>query len=337
MGVLSAITGGAKAASAIATPIVGAVSAAKDRKWQEKMMEKQMSYNTEMYERQLSDTWDFYNDQKEYNSATAQRSRLEAAGLNPYLMMNGGSAGVAQSQSVPSANGVGLPSGYPRPGINGLTDSLGEIGNLIADLDIKSESAKQLKIENAYRGQKLYTELLEMRNRMKNDDSRVGIDAMLASVRKGLLQAQTGKTNTENMILGINAQAAALDVIRKQEELKTLPAQLQADLSYRLGEIALQVKEGKIKDKQLDKMLYEIEGTILDNNQKSMNQAEQSDTYKIRRGQLLATLRKCITDINVVGVDGAGPLAPLMMLLNNLGKASNGLDGDVFEQPINIR
>lgn len=337
MGVLSAITGGAEAASMIASPIVGAVSASKDRKWQEKMFNKQMDYNTEMYERQLSDTWDFYNDQKEYNSASEQRKRLEAAGLNPYLMMQGGSAGTAQSQGIPGANGVGLPSGYPRPGMNGVTEAIGSIGNLIADLDIKSESAKNLKIENMYKGQQLYTQLQEMRNRMKNDDARVGIDAMLASVQKGLLQAQTGKTNTENMLLGINTQAAALDVIRKQEELKTLPAQLQADLSYRLGEIALQVKEGKIKDKQLEKMLYEIEGTILDNNQKSMNQAEQSDTYKIRRGQLLATLRKCITDINVVGVDGAGPLAPLMMLLNNLGKASNSLDGDVFEQPINIR
>ena len=40
---------------------------------------------------------DMFNRTNEYNSASAQRSRLEEAGLNPYLMMNGGSAGIAQS------------------------------------------------------------------------------------------------------------------------------------------------------------------------------------------------------------------------------------------------
>ena len=34
---------------------------------------------------------------QEYNSAAQQRARLEAAGLNPYLMMSGGSAGTAQN------------------------------------------------------------------------------------------------------------------------------------------------------------------------------------------------------------------------------------------------
>ena len=38
-----------------------------------------------------------WQEQKEYNSAVAQRKRLEEAGLNPYLMMDGGNAGVMQS------------------------------------------------------------------------------------------------------------------------------------------------------------------------------------------------------------------------------------------------
>ena len=53
-----------------------------------KMLEKQMSYNKEMYNTQLGDQWKFYNDAKqnswdlfnasnEYNSAPAQRQRLE--------------------------------------------------------------------------------------------------------------------------------------------------------------------------------------------------------------------------------------------------------------------
>ena len=85
----------------------------------EKMLDKQMNYNKEMYQMQVGDQWEFYNDAKqnawdlygdqkdfqvdmwnktnEYNSPEAQRQRLEAAGLNPYIMINGGSAGVAGS------------------------------------------------------------------------------------------------------------------------------------------------------------------------------------------------------------------------------------------------
>ena len=100
----------------------------------EKMFDKQVAYNKEMYQQQLGDQWKFYNDSKqnawdlvanqqqfqtdmwnknnEYNSASSQRERLEAAGLNPYLMMNGGSAGTAQamSGSAGSAPSLAAPS-----------------------------------------------------------------------------------------------------------------------------------------------------------------------------------------------------------------------------------
>ncbi len=70
-----------------------------NRRWQEDMFKKETDYNTMMW-----------NKQNEYNSASAQRSRLEQAGLNPYLMMNGSDAGTASSVSSPSA---GTPSTTP--------------------------------------------------------------------------------------------------------------------------------------------------------------------------------------------------------------------------------
>lgn len=57
----------------------------------QQMFDQQMAYNREMYE-----------DQKSYNSASAQRQRLEAAGLNPYMMMSGGNAGSVTASSAPS-------------------------------------------------------------------------------------------------------------------------------------------------------------------------------------------------------------------------------------------
>lgn len=68
-----------------------------NNEFNERMMQKQMDYNTEMW-----------NKENEYNTAANQRKRLEDAGLNPYLMMNGGSAGVASS-----AGGVTPAQGNP--------------------------------------------------------------------------------------------------------------------------------------------------------------------------------------------------------------------------------
>ena len=54
-------------------------------------------FNERMAIQQRNWQEDMWNKENAYNTASAQRQRLEEAGLNPYLMMNGGSAGVAQS------------------------------------------------------------------------------------------------------------------------------------------------------------------------------------------------------------------------------------------------
>lgn len=66
------------------------------------MWQMQNQANVDMFNMQNDWTLNQWNRQNEYNSALAQRQRLEEAGLNPYLMMNGGNAGIGQS--VNSAN-----------------------------------------------------------------------------------------------------------------------------------------------------------------------------------------------------------------------------------------
>lgn len=69
----------------------------------------------------LSDMW---NKTNEYNSASAQRSRLEEAGLNPYLMMNGGSAGVAQSSGSSTPASASPPLSMQRQDFSGISNAL---------------------------------------------------------------------------------------------------------------------------------------------------------------------------------------------------------------------
>lgn len=60
-------------------------------------------FNERMAIQQRNWQENMWNKENAYNTASAQRQRLEEAGLNPYLMMNGGSAGIAQSAGTGTA------------------------------------------------------------------------------------------------------------------------------------------------------------------------------------------------------------------------------------------
>lgn len=91
-----------------------------NNQFNERMMEKQMAYNTDMF-----------NRQNDWNSATEQRKRLEQAGLNPYLMMNGGNAGTAANTL-----GVSAPTAAPASVVASQLDTASfndSIRNIISE------------------------------------------------------------------------------------------------------------------------------------------------------------------------------------------------------------
>lgn len=67
---------------------------------------------------------DMWNKTNEYNSASAQRTRLEEAGLNPYLMMNGGNSGTALSSGSTSPASASPPLSMQRQDFSGLSNTL---------------------------------------------------------------------------------------------------------------------------------------------------------------------------------------------------------------------
>lgn len=98
----------------------------------------QMNYkinqmNNQFNERMAMQQRDFqenmWNKENAYNTASAQRQRLEEAGLNPYLMMNGGSAGVAQSVgtgATASSSGNAVMQPF-QADYSGIGSSIGNI------------------------------------------------------------------------------------------------------------------------------------------------------------------------------------------------------------------
>lgn len=98
MGLLSSIAGGLLG--------IGASSVQNSQNRQNVQETNQMNYKINQMNNQFNErmaiqqrNWqeNMWNKENAYNTSSAQRQRLEEAGLNPYLMMNGGSAGVAQS------------------------------------------------------------------------------------------------------------------------------------------------------------------------------------------------------------------------------------------------
>ena len=86
-------------------------------------------FNERMAMQQRSFQERMWNQENLYNTPSAQRQRLQEAGLNPYLMMNGGSAGTAQSV------GTGATASSSSPAVmqpfqadySGIGSSIGNI------------------------------------------------------------------------------------------------------------------------------------------------------------------------------------------------------------------
>lgn len=117
----------------------------------------QMNYkinqmNNQFNERMAMQQRDFqenmWNKENAYNTASAQRQRLEEAGLNPYLMMNGGSAGVAQSVgtgATASSSGNAVMQPF-QADYSGVGSSIGNIFQyeLMQSEKSQMQGAKQL-------------------------------------------------------------------------------------------------------------------------------------------------------------------------------------------------
>lgn len=209
----------------------------------EKMFDKQVAYNKEMYQQQLGDqwkfyndakenSWKFYNDQKEYNSASAQRERLEAAGLNPYMMMSGGSAGVAQSGSVPSGGapsgqGVTPPTATPYSAdYSGITSGLGRAIDVLAsmpDRKVKEAQADNLRIEGKYIAGKAMAQILQMKTEAKTKEARLALDKLIADFDNNL-KVSNMAVNEQNIAESkARTQLAVTENLMRQQELSFLP------------------------------------------------------------------------------------------------------------------
>lgn len=264
----------------------------------EKMFDKQVAYNKEMYQQQLGDQWKFYNDSKqnawdlvanqqqfqtdmwnknnEYNSASAQRERLEAAGLNPYLMMNGGSAGTAQtmsgsagaapSGSAPSGQGVTPPTATSYSAdYSGITAGLGRAIDVLAsmpDRKVKEAQADNLRIEGKYIAGKAMAQILQMRTEAKTKEARLALDKLIADFDNNL-KVSNMAVNEQNIAESkARTQLTVTENLMRQKQLEFLPQQQRIELAQAAADIAFKRSAGYLNDVKAQHEIKKIAETV---------------------------------------------------------------------------
>lgn len=249
------------------------------------MLDKQLAYNQDMFNQQVeydqkkmqqqnSFNYMMQNNamasQQNYNSAKQQRARLEAAGLNPYVMMSGGSAGTssvasgsAGSGGSPSPMGVNPPTASQvqvRPydfdftGIGGVIQTLLDIQ---AQKGVRDATANQLNIENKYLADEIISRIDLNKSERFFKDSAERLNNMTFAQMQALLPYNINKAarEAENAAytgMLIKAQTAWQQIQGKlgQKELAVFDQKFLQEMSIMAAQQYQLVAAGKASEAQ---------------------------------------------------------------------------------------
>lgn len=132
------------AAGSLASGVVNAIGnnrqGSKNRKHQLEMQRIQNEWASSESQKSRDFAKSMFDATNEWNSAKNQRARLEEAGLNPYLMMNGGSAGSAQSTSATASSGASGSGSTPYQYTP--TNMIGDVASFAGAMKSLSEARK---------------------------------------------------------------------------------------------------------------------------------------------------------------------------------------------------
>lgn len=216
--------------------------------------------NNQFNERMAMQQRDFqenmWNKENAYNTASAQRQRLEEAGLNPYLMMNGGSAGSAGSVGAgAAASSSGNAQMQPfQADYSGIAHAVGSV----FQSQVQQAQVSQLQ------GQKNLADAQAMQALSKVDWSKMTNETREYLKKTGLARAQLGYSKEmqelENMsfagrLLQAQGTTQLLDAEAKTVLNKYLDQQQQADLSTKAAEYYNQMSHGHLNYNQAKKVL----------------------------------------------------------------------------------
>lgn len=215
-------------------------------------------FNERMAIQQRNWQENMWNKENAYNTASAQRQRLEEAGLNPYLMMNGGSAGVAQSAGTGAAasssgNAVMQPFQADYSGIGS------SIGNIFQYELMQSEKS-QLQGARQLADAKAMETLSSIDWGKLTDETRNYLKSTgLARAQLGYAKEQQEVDNMAMTGLIMRAQRSGLLLDNEAKGIlnKYLDQQQQLDLSVKAADYYQRMSAGYLSYAETKKALAE--------------------------------------------------------------------------------
>jgi hypothetical protein len=257
---------------------------------QKKLMEKQHGYelenmdyqaklNEEMAQRNQERQNEYFGMTAEYNSAKNQKQRLEEAGLNPALMYGSAGSGGAGTGSTGGASGSGV----------GLSQAQA-VGMGLQLSQIKAQT-NLMNAESA----KAYAEA----NKIKGIDIEIG--------KQGIKESEA---RIDEIIAKIPSEKQQYSVNKAYEGMLKASEELSKSLAAKTDQekINLKVQE-HVLFKEFDKLVSEIDGINLDNDQKTIikNSLQKRIDSEIRLNTMKsieAAANANFTEANIKTIDG---------------------------------
>lgn len=229
--------------------------------WNEKMMDKQNSWNLAQW-----------NRENEYNSASQQVARYRAAGLNPYLMMQNGSAGSASSVTSASPATAGMSNTVLPYDFSAAASGVGNAVSQYYNAQMISANVRKAVAEaigqekqNTWLDTKLQAEIESLKQNTSSSKTRQELDKFSLFHAKTLLPGELATQSLQNSSLAetivnqhantlyteiqTNLAAANLAWLPKVKEAEcaqymanTFAAMQAGYLSQKQGELAMQNK-----------------------------------------------------------------------------------------------
>lgn len=239
-----------------------------------------IDYSREAWQNEVAYNWEMWNATNAYNDPSAQKQRLENAGLNPYMMMDGGDAGTASSSSAPSHNQpqqVPMQAGRVDPYYVPLSNTAQDVQNVIdavgqlADVQLKRQQEIGMGIQNQYMAQKAAAEIANIMADSSNKRAQTVGQNLMNYVAQNTSQytIEAAKKQPDFMdaqISNLQSQAAFNDANKELALMraKQMPYELWLKAQDVLSQVDLRDKQGKLMSAEayeasLRSALYEIE------------------------------------------------------------------------------
>lgn len=224
-----------------------------NQKWNEKMMDKQNDWNLAQW-----------NRENEYNSASQQVARLRAAGLNPYLMMQNGSAGSASSVTSASPANAGMSNTVSPFDFSAAAAGVGNAvsqyyNNLLMSANVRKAVAEAIGQEkqNTWIDAELQAKIENLKQNTSSSQTRQELDKFSLFRAKNMLVGELAQQDLQNQSLAeniVNQRANTLytdmQTALASANLSWLPKVKEAECAQYMANTFAAMQAGYLSQKQ---------------------------------------------------------------------------------------